>query len=229
MAPIGPRDRPPPLPPNLVAPSPWGERGLLQSKQVRRLAKLGPNPQAVHTQSPGWDLRSVPTWLPFLALRGALSRRPLESPPRELSRLANWGLPPPPPPLALRSTRSRSSRSPCLSVKTSSALRSAAPLRGGIAECTRKQFPPPPWCAATLRLAASRAMSALAACRCRLARRCQACSPRAVAAKRGAERHKAAGAWASGARGPRPRQRPSGARGEAEGAQTAARSGASRG
>ncbi len=192
FAPTGPRDRPPPLLPPRAAASPRGERGLLQSKQVRRLAKFGLNPQAAHSQSPGWDRRSVPAWPPLPAPRWAVARRAPMLLPRDPSRMPMGRPPPPPPPPELRSTRSRSSRNPCRSVKSSASLPPAAPRRGGIAERAKQLTPPPPWCAATLRRAASSAMSARAACLCRLARRCQACSPRAVAARRDARRPEAA-------------------------------------
>ncbi len=72
------------------------------------------------------------------------------------------------------------SRSPCWMVKPLSTKPSLRPLLGGIVARGR---PPPPWCAASLRRAASSAMSARADWRWRLARLCQDCSPRDVVAK----------------------------------------------
>ncbi len=184
LAPTGPPELPP-LPPR----APCGERGRRHSKQFRRREKLGWNPHAVQRQSPSCGRRTPSAPAPWPPDRAA----PLEFEPRIAGSLPRAPacfpnvLPPPPPPApaAPPSKRSRSSRRPCRREMLSPSAPPPPPRRCGIA-C--RAGPPPPWWDARRRLAASTANSARAAWRWRLARRCQACSPRAVMAEASDER-----------------------------------------
>jgi hypothetical protein len=222
---LGAAPPPPPLAP------PRGDLGRLQSKHVRRRAKLGANPQALQTQSPGWAGRagpaprplplgrSPPTWAPWGP--GCRPRAPgctpREPPPRDLSLLPRLE--------SDASSFASSSRNPWRMEKPpSSPLPLPPPPRPprccGMAAT---ELPPPPWCAAKRRRAASSATSARAVCRRRRCRLCQACSPRAVAAsKAGQSRPRPAAATEGECGAPRTRgdtptgRRPAAARRDAQ-------------
>jgi hypothetical protein len=186
-APTGPRVIWPEPPPVLDLPTPRGERARPHRKQSRRREKLGANWQLLQVQSPGCGGRldpPAPPRPPALASRElpplASNSRPREPPrappaaPRASSR-SLW---------AARSTCLSRSRRPCRrteSVPPPLSLPPPPPRRCGMMAAAMPP-PPPPWCAARRRCAAPRATSARADWRRRRARRCHACSPRAVAA-----------------------------------------------
>ncbi len=162
--------------------SPLGDLWRLHPKQLRRRAKFGLNPHPLQVQSPNCGRRSPTPATEFPLARAVpfvLAERPTDPPPLGPSRrsIALPLLPSLPPAPLLRSTLSRSSRRPWWSVSST-----LPPLPPASRRCGMSARPPPPWCAATRRLAASRARRALSACRRRRALRCQDCSPRAVSA-----------------------------------------------
>ncbi len=196
-APMGPCDKllaPPPTPP---VPPPRGERGRRHSKQLRRRAKFGWNPHPLQTQSPTCGRRSPTAAPPALLPRGGCP----ELAPRRggaMSRASSRRASPRPrsparPPPECCSTRSNKSLRPCRKLNSASFPPPLpTPRRCGMTAAATRSPPPPPWCAASRRCAAPRATSALAAWRWRRARRCQDCSPRAVATRGSAERPMAA-------------------------------------
>jgi hypothetical protein len=164
-----------------------GDRARPHLKQVRRLEKLGVKRQMPHAQSPACGGRAGPAAPPrlldltFLEPSRPRPSRLLDPPPPPLD-LPRVLVPLPPPLLApsARSTRSSNSRRPRRS--SESAFPPPLPPPRCCGMSTAAAGPPPPWWAANRRRAASSATRARADCLSRRARRCQDCSPRAVAA-----------------------------------------------